>query len=128
MNESNWVRELNESYLKEIGKEFRTTQELLELAQGNMSIYMSQLKSKLTSMVAGSEPHVDEFIKENVLKEMTPLHHERIASAASDQLDVFSSHTANHHAGKLLQYVTGKSGGQKKSGGQNSNSGSWESQ
>ena len=42
---------------------------------------------------------------------MTPLHHMRINAATTDELDTFSSHTADNHKKKFFQYVVG--GGDK---------------
>lgn len=100
MKELNWVKELNESYLQEISS-----------APDNMSLYMSKLKQKLISSVPNSEEHIHSFVKTHIEPMMTPLHHMRINAATTDELDTFSSHTADNHKKKFFQYVVG--GGDK---------------
>ena len=99
MNELNWVKKLNESYLKEIAA-----------ASDNMSVYMSNLKQKLIKLVPNGEPHVESFVQEHIVPNMTEVHHARINGAGSNELDNFSSHTADKHKIKFFQYVIGKSG------------------
>jgi len=106
MNESNWLKELKESYLKEIS----STNNLLNAENNNMSAYISSLKSKLVSHVPNSEKHVDSFVQEHILPHMTPLHNARIHGAKQGEIDMFSSHTADNHKHKFFSYVIGQSG------------------
>jgi hypothetical protein len=107
MDELNWVKELKESYLKEIS----FNNNVLGVGNNNMSLYMSSLKGKLVSHVPNSEKHVDSFVKEHILPHMTDLHNARIHGASdSSIIDAFSSHTADNHKHKFFQYVIGQSG------------------
>lgn len=101
MNESNWVIQLKESYLKEISSS----------RSNNMSAYMNGLRTKLVSHVPNSEKHVDSFIDQHILPQMTLLHTARIDGArTSDEIDMYSSHTADNHKHKFFSYVIGQSG------------------
>lgn len=101
MNESNWVIQLKESYLKEIASP----------GNANMSAYMNGLRTKLVSHVPNSEKHVDSFIDQHILPQMSLLHTARIDGArTSDEIDMYSSHTADNHKHKFFSYVIGQSG------------------
>lgn len=94
-----WLKNLKEAYIQEIKQ-----------PETNMTRYLSSLKQKLSGFFPMGHQHADDFVSSHIVPALNDLHRSRIEGASPEELEHFSTHTAETHRHKFFQHIVDVAG------------------